>query len=94
MTALCSWGWVDMLTRQEFSLEQICGRLALEEHQTVSYKSIYQHILQINSKVAIPLPIIGVEVGWFVAYGVGPVRGEEGMPGVQCVNIHRERTRS
>lgn len=43
ITAL-TWERVDMLTRQEFSPEQICGRLALEEHQTVSHESIYQHI--------------------------------------------------
>ena len=39
-----TWQRVDMLTRQEFSPEQICGRLALEAQQTVSHESIYQHI--------------------------------------------------
>ena len=38
------WDRVDMLTRQEFSPEQIGGRLAMEGQQTVSHESIYQHI--------------------------------------------------
>lgn len=43
ITAL-TWQRVDMLTRQEFSPEQICGRLAMEGQQTVSHESIYQYI--------------------------------------------------
>jgi len=43
ITAL-TWARVNILTRQEFSPEQICGRLALEEYQTVSHESIYQNI--------------------------------------------------
>jgi len=39
-----TWHRVEMLTRQEFSPEQICGRLAAEDQQTVSHESIYQHI--------------------------------------------------
>jgi len=39
-----TWGRVEMLTRQEFSPEQICGRLAIEDQQTVSHESIYQYI--------------------------------------------------
>jgi len=39
-----TWHRVEQLTRQEFSPEQICGRLAMEDQQTVSHESIYQYI--------------------------------------------------
>jgi len=45
-----TWRRVDALTRQEFSPEQICGRLALEDQQTVSHESIYQYIYADKAK--------------------------------------------
>lgn len=45
-----TWRRVDALTRQELSPEQICGRLALEDQQTVSHERIYQYIYADKSK--------------------------------------------
>jgi IS30 family transposase len=38
------WARVEKLLRQEWSPEQIAGRLRLEQRPTVSYERIYQHI--------------------------------------------------
>jgi len=41
-----TWAQVEALVRQEWSPEQIAGRLALEKQPTVSHERIYQHIYQ------------------------------------------------
>jgi len=41
---LSTWRQVETLIRDEFSPEQVCGRLAVEKHATVSHERIYQYI--------------------------------------------------
>lgn len=41
-----TWGLVNSLIRDEFSPEQVCGRLALEKQPTVSHECIYQHVYE------------------------------------------------
>jgi len=41
-----TWKRVESLIRDEFSPEQVCGRLAVEKQRTVSHERIYQYIYE------------------------------------------------